>query len=122
MTTISYEGQPVALSVEGQCVIAHWLVNRSGGDPDLRVVSAMCVFAMHIDDGTLPGPYDDEAAMRFARDLLIDPLEFAVHADESDEALARRFAVPVAQIAAKRGDEPVQPWPPCQVPWGRPPE
>jgi hypothetical protein len=104
MTPITYRGELAATATGTRCLLADWLRKRPMGDPDLRVVAAMCLFAMEVAAGRLPGPYRDDLALLFAREMLIDDLEFELYADETDAALAERFRVPLEHIADKRDD------------------
>lgn len=103
-TMIRYDGQIAAFAGARRCHLAFWVAQRPAGDPDLRMVAVMCLFAMDVNAGLAPAGYSDELALLFARCVLIDDLEFGVYGDEDDAALAERFGVPVAQIAAKRID------------------
>lgn len=87
-----------------RCMLADWLNERPPGDPDVRVVAAMCMFAMDVASGRLPGRYSDDLALLFARELLIDGLELGAYADEPDATLAAHFQVPAELIAARRED------------------
>jgi hypothetical protein len=104
MTQITYRGEIAAIATATRCLLADWLRERPVGDPELRVVAAMCLFAIDVAAGRLPGPYHDDLALLFAREMLIDDLEFELYADETDAALAERFGVPPEHIADKRDD------------------
>ena len=101
MTTISYRDRPVA-------VVGHRLAFTipSAGDQLPRpFVAAMCQYALDIHDGLIDGPYDQADAETYARIYLIDPSEL----DCRDDAwLARRFHVPIEQIALARQDPSVE--------------
>lgn len=58
---IEHRGRPAALVVAGQAIIAEHLCGA-----DRRTVQAKCAFALEIDAGDRPGPYEDAAAERFA--------------------------------------------------------
>jgi hypothetical protein len=72
--------------------------------------------------GQLPGEphrYLPHRGERYAREALIRPREFAAIAHRPDRELAKRFGVPLEQIAHRRADLADEllpsPWP-CQRP------
>ena len=72
MQWITYRGEHVALAVNGDLAVFHpELEARGWEDPVLRFAAAMCRFAMEIELGLEPGPYDDERAEGFAREVLM---------------------------------------------------
>jgi hypothetical protein len=72
----------------------------------------MCVYADRIQAGELPGPYSDQQTEHYARSALIDDDEFNRSNNDgtSDQALAKRFNVPVEQVRAKRADPHDSAW------------
>src|SRR5215213_5673518 len=62
---IEHDGQLVALVAGGRALIDE----QSAGDA-LALVQAKCLYALEIEAQTLPGPYAEPAASRFARDVL----------------------------------------------------
>lgn len=64
----------------------------------------MCLYARDVQEGVLPGPYDQQAAEFFARSVLAPLDEFEQVAGRDDEQLAQHFGVPAREIAARRRD------------------
>jgi hypothetical protein len=102
LVPVEYLGDLVALvSARRFHIVAPWLADRPAGDPDLRFVAYMCACYAEITAGRLPGPFTSAAAERWARGALVDQL--ALEQDgASDEELAARWSVPVAQIRIAR--------------------
>src|SRR5512132_1677627 len=69
-----------------------------------RFVAWMAVYAHRVEERELPGPYDPEAAERYARQALIDEHELRTLSHLDDPALAEHFQVPVEQIYFRRAD------------------
>jgi hypothetical protein len=61
----------------------------------------MCLCKHEVDEGRLEGPFDNELAPKWARLVLIGPLNFAGRTD-TDEQLAERLGVPCEQVAIAR--------------------
>jgi hypothetical protein len=104
MDLIMYRGRVVALVGLGGLHLVPELAERPAGDPELVFVAFMCAYAIEVRLGRVPGPYDDKRAALFARFALIDDEEFRLCAGWCDTALARRFRVPVGEIARKLAD------------------
>lgn len=103
-TLVSYGGRIAAFCGPNRVNLAPWLQVRERGDPELRVVSMMCLYSREVREGRTERAYEDADAELFARCALIDDAEFEALAEGDDADLAERFAVPVEQIAGKRGD------------------
>jgi len=58
---INLDGKPVAIAVDG---IAH--VAEHVAASQLQRVQAKALYALRIEAGEIPGPYDDAAAERYA--------------------------------------------------------
>ncbi len=106
MAMISHDGEPVAFVGATRAYLAPSLEDADAGDPLRRFVAGMCLYALDVAAGRLPGPYTDANAERFARCVLIDSTEFARRQHEPDQRLAARFNLPVKQITAWRRDQP----------------
>jgi hypothetical protein len=65
MITITLRGQAVAVTLADQARITDEL-----DEDDRRVVEAMCLYALRIQRGELPGPYTEQDALEFAWTLL----------------------------------------------------
>jgi hypothetical protein len=100
---IRYQGRPVAVVVDcDRAIFDPQIQARGPYDPLLRFVAAMCRLAMEIELRLEPGPYTDERAECYARDLLVPPGEYDALASLPDAYLAARFGVPAEQAAARR--------------------
>ncbi len=105
MQAINYRGRCLAVVVHGDlAVFDAELETRASDDSLLRFVAAMCRFAMEIDQGLLPGEYEDALAESYARELLMPAREFAALAWLPEPYLAACFAVPAEQTGARRRD------------------
>jgi hypothetical protein len=65
---------------------------------------AMCLFAMDVEAGALPGPYREHAAAAFARARLMPRELFVAWLAQPDETIADRFGVPVGEVGRRRCD------------------
>jgi len=101
---LTYRGQLVASATAERAYVSAPLLERGIEDPMLRFVLAMCMYAMNVDGGVLPGPDSDEAAAAFARARLLPRGEFTAWLDRPDDQLAWRFSVPVVEVARRRRD------------------
>ena len=101
---MTYLGQLVAAATAERAYISAPLLERGRKDPIVRFVLAMCMYAMDVDGGVLPGPDSDEAAAAFARARLLPSRDFATWLDRPDDQLAWRFGVPVREVARRRRD------------------
>lgn len=105
MRLISYRGEPVALVVNGDlAVFEPELEARGPDDPLFRFAAAMCRLAMEIELGLLAGPYDEERAEGYARELLMGADGFGALAALPDTYLAACFGVPDEQVPARRAE------------------
>jgi hypothetical protein len=104
MAIISYNGEIVATVSRRSVFLTGPLADVSIEDPRARFVYAMASYARDIATGELAGPYAEGGATLYARTLLIPDDEFDALAQETNEALAERFRVPLEQIALKRED------------------
>ena len=57
-----YQGRVVAAVISGRAIISEALPKN-----DQLIVKAMCVYALDIAEGRVPGPYSDIAAHTYAR-------------------------------------------------------
>jgi hypothetical protein len=102
---IRYQGRLVAVVVGGdRALFDPQLEARGFADPLLRFVAAMCRLAMEVELGLEPGPYSDERAERYARELLLPAGEYEALASLPDAYLAARFGVPAEQAYARRSE------------------
>lgn len=70
---ITYRGQLAALAGPDRFFLSERLDRLPAQDPERRMVIHMCLCAHDIATGTLPGPYTDVAARRYARGCLLTP-------------------------------------------------
>lgn len=82
-------------------------------DPARRFVTVMLRYALASLRGELQEDYADSRAELFARTHLMPDTDFDGRCLETDDELAARFGVPVAQVVEKHGD--LVTW------WDRPP-
>lgn len=101
---ISYRGELVVVATRTRVYLAPRIDALAPGDPELRFVAAMCLYSRDVDEGRVPGPFTSSDAELYARCVLVPDGEFERHAHERNGELARRYGVPVEQIAAKRRD------------------
>lgn len=99
---VCHQGEPAALVSLRYLSFVGDLRHLPPGDPSVRIVVYMAYYAQLVLAGEVPGRYTDDDAERFARLALIDPVELARHGDESDQALAARYRVPVPQVKRAR--------------------
>ena len=59
---ITHRGRMAALVVAGQAIIPDALPSQ-----EQTTVKAMCLYALEVADGRLPGPYSDALALAYAR-------------------------------------------------------
>jgi hypothetical protein len=104
MIHVTYRGQLVAAATAERAYVSAPLLERGSGDAQLRFVLAMCMYAMDVDAGVLPGPYGEDAAAAFARARLMPRREFVAWLDQADDRLAWRFGVPLDEVAYRRRD------------------
>jgi hypothetical protein len=64
---VVYEGQLVAGATADRAYPSAALLDLPVDHPVLRFAMAMCLYAMDVEAGTLPGPYREHAAAEFAR-------------------------------------------------------
>ncbi len=70
---ITYRGQLAAVAGPDRFYLSERLDRLSAEHPERRMVIYMCLCAHEIATGTLPGPYSDTAARRYARGCLLAP-------------------------------------------------
>jgi hypothetical protein len=99
---VCHQGEPAALVSLRYLTFVGDLRHLPPGDPSVRIVVYMAYYAQLVLAGEVPDRYTDEDAERFARLALIDPIELAQHGDESGQALAARYRVPVQHVTQAR--------------------
>jgi hypothetical protein len=103
MRRITYRGRVVALVVNGDlAVFSPQLEARGPDDPLFRFAAAMCRLAMELELGLETGPYDEERAEGYAREVLMPAECFAAIAALPDTYLAACFGVHAEQIPTRR--------------------
>jgi len=103
---IFYDGCLAAIAASERVFLAPEVDALEAGDPWLRMVAAMCLYARDVQRGDVAGPYDHQQAEFYARAVLMPADEFAPLRDLEDADLAARFAVPMAEIARRRKELP----------------
>jgi hypothetical protein len=99
---ITYSSEPLALVNRRHTTLVGHAAQLPAGDPTLRIVTWMAVYAKLVLACHLTCPYTDTNAERFARATLIHPHELRANLGESDQQLAERLRVPAEQIARAR--------------------
>jgi hypothetical protein len=103
MQPIRYRGRLAALAGEVVAFAPH-IGALEPDHPERRFVSAMSVYACEVEQGLRAAPYDQEAAGRYARALLMPAEEFGQVAHWPDAELAELFGSPLDEVAARRRD------------------
>jgi hypothetical protein len=105
LVPLEYRGELVALvSARRFHLIAPWLAVRPPGDPDLRFVAYMCACYAEVASGNLAGPFSDQLAERWARNLLVDEVELRKLDRCTDAELAARWNMPTEQVRRARAE------------------
>jgi hypothetical protein len=102
MRAISYRGELVAIATAARVYLAPAVSALPRGHPKLRFVAALCLYGRDVDEGELPGPYDEQEGELYARTLLIPDEAFDRFGHLGDEELAERLGVPIEQVVASR--------------------
>lgn len=100
MTYIEYREMTAAVCDLGRAILAAEI--EHGPPEERRFVLAMCRYALLIEAGSLPGPFDQGEATCFAREALVPDREFGPLAHLPDGYLAAAFCVPLVEIEHKR--------------------
>jgi hypothetical protein len=99
---VSYRGRLVAGVAAREVVLSSWIAEFEDDHPRRRFVLAMCKLAAERADSKRP--YDDAAAERFARTLLMPEPAWQQAAGYSDIELAEAFNVPPEQVRRRRAE------------------
>ncbi len=117
--TLTHQGHTVALAAPHRLWFAAHIEALPDGHPRKRLVVFMALYAREILTGTIPGPYRDEDAERFARLALVDADVIARHPHASTAQLAQLLGIPHDQLTAflhEHHDGAPPGWPrPCRV-------
>jgi hypothetical protein len=81
---IEHAGRIVALAFRGHALIGERVAHEA-----LPIVQAKCLYALEIQAGTLPGPYSEPAATRFAEQVLAEVVA-ALHTEPVPIRLSSR--------------------------------
>jgi hypothetical protein len=95
---LHHQGRVVALACATRVWFAAHIDRLPFDHPRKRLVAYMTFYARDVLTGSLPGPYTDEAAERFARLALIDPTLLARDRRTSDARLAELLCIPLEQL------------------------
>jgi hypothetical protein len=98
---VSYRGRLVAGVAADEVVLSSCIAELEDDHPRRRFVLAMCKLAA---DQTGSRPYDDAAAERFVRTLLMPEPAWRRAAGYSDVELAEAFNVPPEQVRRRRSE------------------
>jgi hypothetical protein len=97
---VSYRGRLVAGVAADEVVLSSQIAELEDDHPGRRFVLAMCKLAA--ERVRSQRPYDDAAAERFARTLLMPGPAWRRAAGYSDLELAEAFNVPLEQVRRRR--------------------
>ena len=104
MRTIIHRHRIAALAAERVYYAAHIEVLEPD-HPERRFVAALCLYSHAIDTGEAGcAEYDQEAAERFARALLMPADAFDAQLRRPDVELAECFIAPLDHVSARRQD------------------
>lgn len=104
MEAIFYDGRLAAITTAERVFLPPEVEQLESGDPWLRMVVGMCLYARDVERGLVPGPYSRDQAEFFARVLFMPEHEFKRAQASSDEELARRFRMPIGEVAKRRSE------------------
>jgi hypothetical protein len=96
--TLTHQAHTVALVAPQRLWFAAHIEALPDGHPRKRLVIFMALYAREILTGTIPGPYSDKDAERFARLALIDADVIARHPRASTAQLAQLLGIPHDQL------------------------
>lgn len=102
MEEIVYGGHVVARVTADQGYLDGRIGALERGHPVRRFVAGMCVWALEIERGVIPGPYTDERAARYTRWLFMPPEDFGRVDRLANHELAEHFNVPLEQVEIHR--------------------
>lgn len=101
LVPIMYRGRLAALATRDRVFLARDLQARPAGDGELRLVLLMCCYARDVLCGQLPGPYELDSALRYARAALI-PGELLERVTLDIAHAAAGLGIPAAELEAAR--------------------
>jgi hypothetical protein len=104
MKAIHYNRQIVAFVHEGEIRLEPGIAALAVDHPRRRWIAGLAIFACEVECGRDPGPYCSARASAHARALLLPAPRFAALSCLPNAALARHFAVPGEQVAARRAE------------------
>lgn len=104
MLPITYDTHPVAMAGRHQFWLTQSVELLPDGHPLKRMTVFMCAFARDVLMGEVPGPYSDDRAARFAREVMLPPREFIAMSHEEDIDLALHFQVPLREVGVRRAE------------------
>src|SRR3954447_3397060 len=109
MQTVTWRGRTAAIVDADETLLAEHIAVLECDHPDRRFVCAMCLYAMEVETGVIPGGYDQDCAERYARTFLAPDWAF-IAPSWPDAAIAELYAIPLDQVRAGR-DEAGDPLP-----------
>ena len=96
---VSYRGRTVAACTARRYFLSDEIQQRPDDDPEVIFIIAMAHYARAVALGHEPAPYSDQAAIRYARQLLI-PAELLDRRDLRYDACAHWLCVPRDELEA----------------------
>jgi hypothetical protein len=104
---IIYRGRLAACATATRVFLAHEFERRPVGDPELRFVLFMCLYARDVLTGEIAGPYRTEDACTYARAALI-PAELLERPLRDAWSTAAALGVPVDELLHARREHHLQ--------------
>ena len=97
---ITYRGRLMAVASARRFFLADVVEQRAPTDPDISMVLFMCIYAIDVATGRLPGPYTDDRARRYARYCLLAPgaAELLERPDLDVPRAARALGIPADEL------------------------
>jgi hypothetical protein len=104
---ITYRGRLAACATATRVFLADEFERRPGGDPELKFVLFMCLYARDVLTGEVSGAYGHEDACAYARAALI-PAELLERPLSDARSTAAALGVPISELLYARREHRFQ--------------
>ncbi|MBA2716454.1 MAG: ImmA/IrrE family metallo-endopeptidase [Propionibacteriales bacterium] len=101
MQQITYRSSAAAVATRERFWLVDEIDELPNGHPVKAWVTILCVFARDVMAGTIPGPFTQARAERFAREVMLPAERFIARAHVEQEELAAHFNVPAEQVQVR---------------------